>query len=152
MSILGTPENTSVVGPSLRRNDLDALHSLVDRVTAPFLAASLTLDRGHVPPDDIARWVERTCASSGGSARPVRGGHMGTGDTRSDITTTRSSSCCVPLQTRLPTGAFYPLLLGLFFSCIFPDLLLCEGRVLDVQDDRVGMTMSQPAVRLEPRE
>src|SRR5437867_12157577 len=57
-----------------------------------------------------------------------------------------------PVQTAPRTGAFDPLLLVFFFSCIFPYLLFCEGRVLDVQNDRVGMTMPQPTVRLEPRE
>src|SRR2546422_11584927 len=38
----------------------------------------------------------------------------------------------------------------LFLPCIFPELLICESGVLDVQNDRVGMAMSQPAIRLEP--
>src|SRR5437867_4702841 len=60
-------------------------------------------------------------------------------------------SGCVPCTTAFPPGDL-PLLLALHFSRIFLDLLCREFRVLDVQNDRVGVTMSQPAVRLEPRE
>src|SRR5207247_1439288 len=42
--------------------------------------------------------------------------------------------------------------LGFFLSCIREDFLLRQLRVLDIQDDGVGVTVSWPAVRLEPRE
>src|SRR6266566_4921899 len=40
---------------------------------------------------------------------------------------------------------------GFFFLCIFSYLPSSEFRVLDVQDHRVGVTVPQAAVRLQPR-
>src|SRR5437762_2862423 len=42
--------------------------------------------------------------------------------------------------------------LRFFLSCIREYFLLRQLRVLDIQDDGVGVTVSYPAVRLEPRE
>src|SRR6266508_4582231 len=50
-----------------------------------------------------------------------------------------------------PDRGVLPVTSWLSLSRIFTDLLFCEVRVLNVQDDRVGVTMSKPAVRLEPR-
>src|SRR5439155_11450544 len=45
----------------------------------------------------------------------------------------------------------YPSSFGFFFLCIFSYLPSSEFGVLDVQDHRVGVTVPQAAVRLQPR-
>src|SRR5205823_12916817 len=44
-----------------------------------------------------------------------------------------------------------PISFGFFFLCIFSYLPSSEFGVLDVQDHRVGVTVPQAAVRLQPR-
>src|SRR6266705_4708869 len=51
----------------------------------------------------------------------------------------------------LTRGKQYRSSFGFFLLCIFSYLPSCEFGVLDVQDHRVGVTVPQAAVRLQPR-